>query len=151
MVVCVIVIAFFPFSDFSLPSFSGNVNSNWRLFNEYFLRKRKYITTGENSFATETPEDFWRRLIEIEKECSFESITAEELISKFLTAITDEKRQENLLKEEKPALKKTIEMIKQITYEKKNSKNTIPKAYQTVMNKSKNQSKEWIDLQQDQR
>ena len=27
---------------------------------------------------SQTPEDFWRRLIEIEKECNFESITPQE-------------------------------------------------------------------------
>ena len=31
---------------------------------------------------TETPEDFWRTLIEIEKDCSFEGITAEKSSSK---------------------------------------------------------------------
>ena len=40
----------------------------------------------------ETPEEFWRRLIEIEKECNFNAISAEELlISKYMTAITDTK------------------------------------------------------------
>ena len=40
----------------------------------------------------ETPEEFWRRLIEIQKECNFNAISAEELlISKYMTAITDKK------------------------------------------------------------
>ena len=56
-----------------------------RLFNEYFLPKRNtYHNRGEffwtKQTESETPEDFWRRLIEIEKECNFESITAEELL-----------------------------------------------------------------------
>ena len=60
-----------------------------RLFNEYFLPKRNtYHNRGEffwtKQTESETPEDFWRRLIEIEKECAFEGITAEDLlISKF--------------------------------------------------------------------
>ena len=105
-----------------------------RLFNEYFLPKRNtYHNRGEffwtKQTEAETPEDFWRRLIEIEKECNFESITAEELlISKFMTAITDKKLRDKLMKEKKPEMKKTIEMIKQNTYEKKNNKNTIPEA-----------------------
>ena len=54
----------------------------------------------------ETPEDFWRRLIEIEKEYNFSTMSAEELlISKYMTAITDKKR----LK------KKIIKLIKQNT------------------------------------
>ena len=103
-----------------------------RLFNEYFLPKRNTYHNREEFFWTkqteaETPEDFWRRLIEIEKECNFESITAEELlISKFMTAITDKKLRDKLMKEKNSEMKKTIEMIKQNTYEKKNNKNTIP-------------------------
>ena len=105
-----------------------------RLFNEYFLPKRNtYHNRGEFFWAkqteAETREDFWRRLIEIKKECNFESITAEELlISKFMTAITDKKLRDKLMKEKKPEMKKTIEMIQQNTYEKKNNKNTILEA-----------------------
>ena len=105
-----------------------------RLFNEYFLPKRNtYHNRGEffwtKQTENETPEDFWRRLIEIEKECNFENITPEKLlISKFMTAITDRKLRDKLMKEKKPEMKKTIEMIKQNTYEKKNDKNTIPEA-----------------------
>ena len=99
-----------------------------RLFNEYFLPKRNtYHNRGEffwtKQTETETPEDFWRRLIEIEKECAFEGITAEDLlISKFMTAITDTKLRDKLMKEKKLELKKTIEMIKQNTYERKTGK-----------------------------
>ena len=105
-----------------------------RLFNEYFLPKRNtYHNRGEffwtRQTKPETPEDFWRRLIEIEKECAFEGITAEDLlISKFMTAITDTKLRDKLMKEKKLELKKTIEMIKQNTYERKIRKNTIPEA-----------------------
>ena len=76
-----------------------------RLFNEYFLPKRNtYHNRGEffwkKQTESETPEDFWRRLIEIEKECAFERITAEDmLISKFMTAITDTKLRDELMKE----------------------------------------------------
>ena len=104
-----------------------------RLFNEYFLPKRNtYHNRGEffwtKQTETETPEDFWRRLIEIEKECNFENTTAEELlISKFMTAITNKKLRDKLMKGKKHEMKKTIEMIKQNTYEK-NDKNTIPEA-----------------------
>ena len=56
-----------------------------RLFNEYFLPKRNtYHNRGEffwtKQTESETPEDFWRRLIEMEKECAFEGITAEDLL-----------------------------------------------------------------------
>ena len=105
-----------------------------RLFNGYFLPKRNtYHNRGEffwtKQAESERPQDFWRRLIEIEKECNFENIKAEELlISKLMSAITDKKLRDKLPKEKKPEMKKAIEMIKQNTYEKKNNKNTIPEA-----------------------
>ena len=48
------------------------------------------------------------------------------------------------MKEKKPEMKKTIEMIKQNTYEKKNVKNTIPEALISSREKKskKNQYKE---------
>ena len=102
-----------------------------RLFNEYFLPKRNTFHNRGEFFWTrqtesETPADVWRRLIEIEKECAFETITAEDLIiSKFMTAITDTKLRDKLMKEKKLELKKTIEMIKPNTFEKE------PKKYHT--------------------
>ena len=77
----------------------------------------------------ETPEEFLRQLIEIEKECNFNTISAEELlIWKYMTAITDKNLQYKIMKEKFLQMKKTIELIKQNTYEKKNKKNTIPEA-----------------------
>ena len=105
-----------------------------RLYTEYYLPKRNtYHNRGDFFWAKqseeETPEDFWRRLIEIEKESNFGSISAEELlISKYMTAITDKKLRDKILKEKTLELKKIIELIKQNTYEKKNKKNTIPEA-----------------------
>ena len=47
----------------------------------------------------ETPEEFWRRLIEIKKECNFITISAEELlISKYMTAITVKKLRDKIMK-----------------------------------------------------
>ena len=67
-------------------------------------KRNTYHNRGEflwtRQTESETPEDFWRRLIEIEKECAFEGITAEDfLISKFMTAITDTKLRDKLMKE----------------------------------------------------
>ena len=96
-----------------------------RLYTEYFLPKRNtYHNRGDFFWAKqseeETPEDFWRRLIEIEKECNFGSISAKELlISKYMTAITDKKLRYEIMKEKTLELKKIIELIKQNTYEKK--------------------------------
>ena len=103
-----------------------------RLYTEYYLPKRNtYHNRGDffwrKQSEEETPEDFWRRLMEIEKECNFGSISAEELvISKYMTAITDKKLRDKIMKGKTLELKKIIELIKQNTYEKKNKKNTIP-------------------------
>ena len=105
-----------------------------RLFTEYYLPKQNtYHSRGDffwvKQTEEETPEEFWRRLIEIEKECNFNTISADELlIFKYLTANTDKKLRDKMMKEKKLELKKTIELIKQNTYEKKNKKNTIPEA-----------------------
>ena len=83
-----------------------------RLFLEYYLPKRNtYHNRGDFFWAKqteeETPEDFWRRLIEIEKECNFNIITAEDLlISKYMTAITDKKLRDKLMNEKTLELKK---------------------------------------------
>ena len=89
----------------------------------------------------ETPEEFWRRLIEIEKECNFNAISAEELlISKYMTAITDKKLRDKVMKEKTLELKKIFELKNQNTYEKKNKKNTIPEA--SISTKEKHMMKE---------
>ena len=45
-----------------------------------------------------------------------------------MTAITNKKLRDKIMKEKTLKLKKIIELIKQNTYEKKNKKNTIPEA-----------------------
>ena len=96
-------------------------------------KRNTYHNRGDFFWAKqtedETPKEFWRRLIEIEKECNFNAISAEELlISKYMTAITDKNLRDKIMKEKTLELKKIIELIKQNTYEKKNKKNTIPEA-----------------------
>ena len=108
------------------------------------IRGAEMTQTGWAGKETEVQEDFIWGILLVEtdrirntrgflaetdgdKECTFERITAEDLlISKFMTAITDTKLRDKLMKEKKLELKKTIEMIKQNTYERKNRKNTIP-------------------------
>ena len=52
-----------------------------------------------------------------------------------MTAITDKKLRDKLVKEKTLEMKKTIEMIKPNTYEMKNKKNTIPEALITTKEK----------------
>ena len=52
-----------------------------------------------------------------------------------MTAITDKKLRDKIMKEKTLELKKVIELIKQNTYEKKNKKNTIPEALMSTKEK----------------
>ena len=114
-----------------------------RLFTEFYTPKRNtYHNRGVFVWAKqtedETPEEFWRQLIEIGKECNFNAVSAEELlISKYITAITDKKSRDKILKENSLELKKIIELIKQNRYEKKNKNNTIPEALISTKEKHK--------------
>ena len=84
----------------------------YRVFTEHYLPKRNtYHNLGDVCWAKqteeETPEKFWRRLIEIEKECKFSRISAEELLtSKYMTAITDKKLRDKMMKGKTLELKK---------------------------------------------
>ena len=56
-----------------------------RLFTEYYSPKRNTFHNRRDFFLPkqteeESPEEIWRRLIEIEKECNFNKISAEELL-----------------------------------------------------------------------
>ena len=67
-----------------------------KLFNEYFLQKRNvpqmWRTLLDQTVRNRNTKDFWRKIIEIEEDCAFEGITAEDLlISKYMTATTDTK------------------------------------------------------------
>ena len=121
---------------------------------QYFLPKRKtYHNRGEFFWTkhaeSETPEDFWRRLIEIEKECNFENITAEEfLISKFMTAITDKKLRDKLMKEKTRDEKSNRN--DQTEHIRSNKTQYRKHWYQTEKKKSKkNQYKEWTNSTHD--
>ena len=44
---------------------------------KHYHNRGEFFCTRQNK--TKTPDDFWRRLIKIEKECTFEGKTAEDL------------------------------------------------------------------------
>ena len=76
-----------------------------QLFKDYYIPKRKtYNSRGDFFWAkqedNETPEDHWRKLVSLERNCEFKDIKQEDLlISKFITSITDKKLRKNLLEE----------------------------------------------------
>ena len=56
--------------------------------NTYHSRRDFWAKQEEN----ETPEEHWRKLVSLEKNCEFKDIKQEYLlISKFITSITDKK------------------------------------------------------------
>ena len=78
-----------------------------KLYNHYYLPKRNiYHNRGDffwfwakQSDRKKNRKNFWRRLIDIEKECNFEGMTSEELlISKYMNSITDKKLRDKLMK-----------------------------------------------------
>ena len=88
-----------------------------QLFREYYMPKRNtYHSRGDLFCAkqeeNETPEEYWKNLITLEKNCEFKDIKEEDLlISKFITSITDKKLRVKLIREKTLNLKTTIELI----------------------------------------
>ena len=105
-----------------------------QLFKDYYMPKRNtYHSRGYFFWAkqekNETPEDRWRKLVSLEKNCEFKDIKQEDLlISKFITSITDKKLREKLIREKTLNLKNTIDLITQDSYEKRHKQSTIPSA-----------------------
>ena len=67
-------------------------------------RRNTYHSRGDFFWAkqedNETPEEHWRKLVSLEKNCEFKDIKQEDLlISKFITSITDKKLREKLIRE----------------------------------------------------
>ena len=58
--------------------------------------------------ADETPKAFWRRQLELEKECNIQTFSAGNLIiSKLMTAITEKKLRYKIMKEKALELNRT--------------------------------------------
>ena len=72
-----------------------------KLFKKTFIPERNVFHSRAQFFniqqeETETLDDYWKRLVEFEKKCEFNSITPEEIItSKFAATINDKKPKTN--------------------------------------------------------
>ena len=106
-----------------------------RLFTEFYMPNRNtYYNRGDFFWAKqtedETPDEFWRLFIEIEKECNFNTISAEELLmSKYMTAITDFKKYETQNNERENSGNEENNRTNQTEHvRKKNKMNTNPEA-----------------------
>ena len=91
-------------------------------------KRNTYHSRGDFFWAkqkeNETPEEHWRKLVSLEKNCEFKDIKQEDLlISKFITSITDKKLREKLIREKTLNLKTTMDLVTQDSYEKKDIHN----------------------------
>ena len=83
------------------------------------MPKRNTYHSRENFFwakqeENETPEEHWKKLITLEKNCEFkDNKQVDLLISKFITSITDKILREKLIREKTLNLKTTVELITQ--------------------------------------
>ena len=80
-----------------------NIEKLIKLFKDYYMPKRStYHSQGDFFWAkqeeNETPEEHWRKLVSLEKNCEFIDIKQEDLlISKFITSMKDKKLREKLM------------------------------------------------------
>ena len=105
-----------------------------QLFKDYYMPKRNTYHSREDFFwakqeDNETPEEHWRKLVSLEKNCEFKDIKQEDLlISKFITSITDKKLRKKLIREKTLNLKTTMDLVTPDSYEKRHKQSTIPPA-----------------------
>ena len=105
-----------------------------QLFKEYYMPKRNtYHSRGDFFWAkqeeNETPEEHWKKLITLERNCEFKDIKQEDLlISKFITSRTDKTLREKLIREKTLNLKTTVELITQNSYDRRHKQSSIPAA-----------------------
>ena len=90
--------------EFNTDPDTINIEKIIQLFKDYYMPKRNtYHNRGDFFWAkeeeNETPEDHWRKLGSLVKECEFKDIKQEDLlVSKFITSITDKELQEKLIR-----------------------------------------------------
>ena len=120
--------------EFNTDPDTINTEKLIQLFKDYYMPKRNtYHSRGDFFWAkqeeNETPEEHWRKLVSLEKNCEFKDIKQEDLlISKFITSITDKKLREKLIREKTLDLKTTMDLVTQDSYEKRHRQSTIPPA-----------------------
>ena len=96
-------------------------------------KRNTYHSRGDFFWAkqedNETPEEHWKNLTTLEKNCGFQDIKQEDLlISKFITSITDKKLRNKITCENALDLKTTVELVTQHTYNRRHKQSTITPA-----------------------
>ena len=96
-------------------------------------KRNTYHSRGDFFWAkqedNEAPEDHWRKLKSLERNCEIKDINQGNLlISKFITDITDKKVREKPIREKTLNLKTNGDLVTQDTYEKRHEQSTISQA-----------------------
>ena len=86
--------------EFNTDPDTINTEKLIQLFKDYYMPKRNTYHSPDFFWAkqkeNEAPEEHWRKIVSLEKNCEFEDIKQEVLlISKFITSIIDKKLREN--------------------------------------------------------
>ena len=118
--------------EFNTDPDTINTEKLIQLFKDDYMPKRNTYHTREDFVwakqeENETPEEHWRKLVSLEKNCEFKDIKQEDLlISKFITSITDKNIWEKLIREKTPNLKFTKDLVTQDSYERRHKQSTMP-------------------------
>ena len=89
--------------EFNTDSDTINTEKLIQLFKDYYMPKRstshsRGVILQAKQEENETPEDHWRKLVSLERNCEFKEIKQEDLlIPKFVTSKTDKKLREKLI------------------------------------------------------
>ena len=84
---------------------------------------------GQNN-KKNTPEEHWRKVVSLEKNCEFEVMKQEDLlISKFITSINDKKLRKTLIRKKTLNLKQTMDLLIQVSYGRRHKQSTILTAF----------------------
>ena len=111
--------------EFNTDPDTINTEKFTQLFKDYYMPERNtYHSRGNFFWAKQednaTPEDHWRKLVSLERNCEFKDIKQEDLlISKLITSITNKKLWEKLIGEKTLNLKTTMDLVPQDSYEKR--------------------------------
>ena len=118
--------------EFNTDPDTINTEKLLQLVKDYYMPKRNsYHNRGDFFWAkqeeNETPEDHWRKLVSLAKDCEFKDIKQEDLLtSKFITSITDKKLREKLIREKTLNLKTTVDLVTRDSYDKRHKQSTTP-------------------------
>ena len=96
-------------------------------------KRNTYHSRGDFFWAeqeeNETPEDHWRKLVSLDRNCECKDIKQEDLlISKFISSITHKKLRAKIIRKKTLSPKTTMDLVNQDIYEKRHKQSTKPPA-----------------------